>query len=513
MKLGRLTRIEVRSIWPHEASDFTPWLALRDNIAMLADALRIGELQVEATEREVGRFSADIVARSDSAELVLIENQLEQTDHRHLGQVLTYLAGLEEDATVVWIATRFLEEHRAAIDWLNENTNERFSFFGVELDVVRIGDSDPAPVFHLAAKPNDWSRGVRSVARQVSEGAITERQQLLLRYWTAFADTLSRASPPVRAPKPNHDHWKTFGVGRSGFSINITSLVQNKRIGAEIYISRPTAKADFQALFAQRHELEKRVGEPLKWEELPERKGSRILVEPLQADPANEADWPRQHAWAHEKLVHFREAFTRPIQTLADTSVAQIDYPSGEDEDPRSQIVSTVQSRGVLQVVSMTRTREIAILALLVAGAVMLLANGGGPPPALSALRGPETPTYPQTAQALKAVEDEHAGCADITIGEPEPTTVPNVASAILSRTGSNRAKADALAAGQGRKQIAHTQSLGAATSSSSRSRRAAVGRRACSAKAIDLGAPLEPPAARRHLRDDTPPNKRPSRR
>jgi len=326
MKLGRLTQVDIRSIWQHEASDFTPWLAREGNIASLGEALRLGALQVEATERDVGRFSADIVARDESGELVLIENQLEQTDHRHLGQVLTYLAGLEEDATVVWIATRFLEEHRAAIDWLNENTNERFDFFGVELAVVRIGESEPAPVFNVAAKPNDWSRGVRSVARQVSEGAATDRQKLLVAYWTSFAGFLTAATPTFRAPRPNHDHWKSFGVGKSGFSINITVLAQQKRVGAEIYISRASAKADFQALFGQRAELEQRFGEALQWEELPGRKGSRIAVPSLQADPADEADWPRQHTWAHSKLAKFREVFARPIQLISDEGVMSPDY-------------------------------------------------------------------------------------------------------------------------------------------------------------------------------------------
>jgi hypothetical protein len=319
MKLGRLTQVDIRDVWQHEASDFTPWLAHEDNIAVLGEALQLGELHVEATERDVGRFSADIVARDDTGELVLIENQLEQTDHRHLGQVLTYLAGLEGDATVVWVASRFLEEHRAAIDWLNENTNDRFDFFGVELAVVRIGTSEPAPVFNIAAKPNGWSRGVRSVARQVSEGATTDRQKLLVAYWTAFASFLANAEPRFRAPKPNHDHWKSFGVGKAGFSINVIALAQQKRVGVELYISRPSAKADYAALLSQKDALEASFGEELRWEELPNRKGSRISVEPLQADPSSDADWPRQHAWAHSKLATFRRSFAMPIQLIEDS--------------------------------------------------------------------------------------------------------------------------------------------------------------------------------------------------
>ena len=331
MKLATLLPVEIRSIWAHEASDFTPWLARKENIQLLGETLNIGALEVEATERDVGRFSADIVAKDENGWLVLIENQLEQTDHRHLGQLLTYLAGLEGEATVVWIATHFLEEHTAAIDWLNENTNESYDFFGVEIAVVRIGDSEPAPVFNVTAKPNGWSRDVRSVTRQASEGPVTDRQKLLLVYWAAFADFLQGVSPHFKAPKPGRDHWKSFGIGKSGFNINYNALAQFKRLGVELYISRPTAKADFKALYSQRDQLEEAFGEELVWEELPGKKGSRISVSALQADPADEPDWPRQFAWAHGKLSKFRQVFSAPIQALNNAELPLSDYVEDVD--------------------------------------------------------------------------------------------------------------------------------------------------------------------------------------
>jgi hypothetical protein len=146
-----LVHVDVRSIWEIEDRDFTPWLASPENIGLLAAELALGEVEVEATEHDVGRFSADIVARDQNGSIILIENQLESTNHKHLGQLLTYLAGLEGDARVIWIATEFLEEHRAAIDWLNANTNEHFDFFGVQTEVVKIGNSDPAPRFNVVA--------------------------------------------------------------------------------------------------------------------------------------------------------------------------------------------------------------------------------------------------------------------------------------------------------------------------------------------------------------------------
>lgn len=322
MKLGRVNLVDIRSIWPHEANDFTPWLAAEDNIRVLADIIGLGSVSIEATEREVGRFSADIVARDEGNALVLIENQLEATDHRHLGQLLTYQAGLEGAATIIWIATRFLEEHRAAVDWLNENTGEDYDFFGVEVSVVRIGESQPAPVFTMVAKPNDWSRDVRSVTRQATEVATTDRQKVLLAYWAAFSNFLRTASPHFRPPKPGRDHWKTFGIGRSGFNLNYTALVQAKRVGVELYISRSSAKSDFETLTSQRDTLEALFGEPLIWEELPGKKGARISIQPLSADPADELNWQEQFEWAHVKLSKFREVFAGAIQALSGTGLS-----------------------------------------------------------------------------------------------------------------------------------------------------------------------------------------------
>ena len=147
-KLGRLERVKLREAWSTEAQDFTPWLAREENLAILSETLEV-ELQPEAQEKSVGPFRADILCRNadDGGTWVLIENQLERTDHLHLGQLLTYAAGLNA-VTICWIAASFTDEHRAALDWLNEITDERFHFFGLEVELWRIGDSEPAPKFN-----------------------------------------------------------------------------------------------------------------------------------------------------------------------------------------------------------------------------------------------------------------------------------------------------------------------------------------------------------------------------
>jgi hypothetical protein len=151
-QLGRLKQVPVREFWRHEASDFTPWLAREDNIALLSETVGL-ELMVEAQEKNVGPFRADILCKDSLANAwVLIENQLERTDHSHLGQLLTYAAGLQA-ATIIWVAERFTEEHRAALDWLNEITDERFNFFGIEIELWQIDSSPLAPNFKRSASP------------------------------------------------------------------------------------------------------------------------------------------------------------------------------------------------------------------------------------------------------------------------------------------------------------------------------------------------------------------------
>ena len=175
-ELERLERVDLRNIRETEAQDFTPWLATEENLSVLADTLHM-ELELAVQETNVGPFRADILCRNaDGGDWVLIENQLERTDHSHLGQLLTYAAGLHA-VTICWIADNFTEEHRAALDWLNEITDDRFQFFGLEIELWRIGNSPPAPKFNVVSKPNDWSRSVAEMARPGSEN-ITPTKRL-----------------------------------------------------------------------------------------------------------------------------------------------------------------------------------------------------------------------------------------------------------------------------------------------------------------------------------------------
>lgn len=313
-ELGKLTPVELRKVWPNEASDFTPWLAREENLAILSDTLGI-PLEFEAREKEVGSFEADMLCKDlDSGAWVLIENQLEQTNHTHLGQLLTYASGLEAMVSV-WVAKTFREEHRSALDWLNKITDERSRFFGVEVELWRVGDSLPAPKFHIVASPNDWSRSVARAAR--AEAEQSEARKRHIAYWTAFDAVLSATSGSVKAGlKPQPGHWMNYSIGRSDFDLAVVAVRRSREIRAELYIKGGNAKAYFHLLEEQRGGVEKALGYELDWQELPDRKGSRIVVTRGGVDPDDEKGWQEQHKWLAARLNELHEVFADRVKAL-----------------------------------------------------------------------------------------------------------------------------------------------------------------------------------------------------
>src|SRR5262249_46601310 len=235
--LGRLEQVDLRTIWATEATAFTPWLARPENLAILGEALGI-DLELEAQERAVGPFRADILCKDiDTNRWVLIENQLERTDHGHLGQLLTYASGLEA-VTIVWIAARFTEEHRSTLDWLNKITDESFRFFGLEVELWRIGESPAAPKFNIVSKPNEWSHSVAQAARAIDDAELSETRIKQRDYWAALNSVLDATSGPVSGnKKPQPQSWMSYPIGRSGFNLGATMIRPKNQIRAELYIS------------------------------------------------------------------------------------------------------------------------------------------------------------------------------------------------------------------------------------------------------------------------------------
>ncbi len=307
-ELERLERVDLRTIWEHEAQDFTPWLATEENLSVLADTLHM-ELELVVQETNVGLFRADILCRNaGGGSWVLVENQLERTDHSHLGQLLTYAAGLDA-VTICWIAENFTEEHRAALDWLNEITDDRLQFFGLEIELWRIGNSLPAPKFNVVSKPNDWSRS----GRPVSEN-ITRTKRLQREFWSALKKRLEEERSSVRSIKPQLQSWMTFSIGRSEFSL--VAALQSRENWISVYLSMtgPNAKAHFRLLERQREEIEEELGD-LEWRALPG-KEQHIRLRRKNADPMQQEDWPNQLDWMVSALERFDKTFRSRLKSL-----------------------------------------------------------------------------------------------------------------------------------------------------------------------------------------------------
>jgi hypothetical protein len=314
-ELGTLQSVDLRCIWPNEAQDFTPWLAEEENLARLAETLNM-ELELEAQEIDVGNFRADLLCRNtEDNSRVLIENQLAQTDHKHLGQILTYAPGLNV-ATIVWIAEEFREEHRAALDWQNEITAEHFQFFGVEIRLWRIGESPPAPQFNIVSSPNisddlSWQRG-QGVQRTSYEG-LTETQRRQLKFWEGFVKYLADQGSPIPPPTPQPRPSVTVATGTTFFTLFATRATRWLRV--QLRMTGENATAHFHLLKKQRPKIDSELSE-LEWDEKPDKKASSISLPKNDTDLTDEADWPNRYAWLKCTLEKFDEVFRHRIRGL-----------------------------------------------------------------------------------------------------------------------------------------------------------------------------------------------------
>ncbi len=313
MEIGRLEKIDVRKLWDGEATKFTPWLSKEENIKLLGDTIGI-ELEFVSQEKGVGPFRADILCKNTlDNHFVLIENQLEKTDHTHLGQLMTYAAGLDA-VTIIWIAKQFTEEHRAAIDWLNRITDEKFNFFGIEIEVYKIGNSLPAPLFQIVSKPNDWAKSVKSSA--TSNQGLTKTKELNLAYWTEFKSYLESSKTHLKLGKPQAQHWVNFAIGRSNFYMATVVSVRDNFLRVEFLIDGPNSKNNFKFL-KDKYELESKqeIDADILWDELPDKKVSYVGIK-KEFDISNRTQWKIQHEWLKTTLERMDGFFRNKIKEL-----------------------------------------------------------------------------------------------------------------------------------------------------------------------------------------------------
>jgi hypothetical protein len=303
--LGTLLNVAPREVWLNEAYDFTPWLA--KNLSLLGSALGM-DLELVRVESAVGSYSCDIEAvESGTGRRVVIENQLEQTDHNHLGQLLTYAAGLDA-AVVIWISTKVRDEHREAIDFLNRHTRDGLDFFAIALELVRIGDSQPAPIFRLAASPNAWAKSASAAANVPTSDRMIAYQA----FFQPLMDELRETHFFTNAKAAQPQSWYAFSSGTTGVTYVVT-FTSKSELRAELYIDVGSVvrnKAIFDHYVARQAEIEASVGAYMNWDRLDGKRASRIsvvLAGKTIEDAAKESASMRQ--WAIVQLLALKRAF------------------------------------------------------------------------------------------------------------------------------------------------------------------------------------------------------------
>ncbi|RKY05819.1 MAG: DUF4268 domain-containing protein [Planctomycetota bacterium] len=238
-----------------------------------------------------------------------------------MGQLLTYAAGLDA-VTIVWVAQRFTEEHRAALDWLNEKTDEDVNFFGLEIELWKIGGSEKAPKFNIVSKPNDWTRTVKTTAAKTE---LTPTKKQLLDYWTGLTEFMQNNGSHIRMPKPAPKHWLIFSVGRNNFQIYTRASNQKQEIGVYLRVSGPNRLEYFHALEKQyRQEADQAVGMTLDWRRLLEGKESHIELY-YKCDPFDKSDWPNQFQWLSNAVEKLHAYFSPIIKQLDISELDEIE--------------------------------------------------------------------------------------------------------------------------------------------------------------------------------------------
>ena len=312
--LSRLEPLDPRDVWSDEARDFTPWLM--ENAEYLGEVLGI-DVEFESREHPVGAFSLDIFGRDITNECVLIvENQLADTDHKHLGQLLTYAAGTDA-ATIVWVAPRFRDEHRKALEYLNDKTGDDARFFGVEVAVVRIGDSPPAPMFNLIAKPSEWRS---QVAAAQNNSELSEKREMYRTFWTKYLETIHERHPTATnvrsASTRNFTHINYL---RKGINISLAFLSGNRAI-CEIYIDLIDAEknsAVLNALLEHRTEVENVLGTELHWDDIQLKRACRVRAI-TDGDVAREAEHESLIDWMIDHQLKMKSVFKPLVENLPD---------------------------------------------------------------------------------------------------------------------------------------------------------------------------------------------------
>lgn len=272
MAIWKLEEVDIRELWKHEQYDFSEWLSKKENIENLNDILGLTLVDI-SKETYVGSYRCDLFAKDETTGIkVIIENQLEMSNHDHLGKIITYASGLDAKV-VVWIVKEAREEHRSAIEWLNNNTNSNINFFLIEIHAYKIGNSANAPMFQIIEQPNDFIKNNKSIN---SNESMNKSQSQRMEFWNQFNEILIKRGKPFNVRKATTDHWYNVAIGTSDAHIDITLVNKDSVIGVELYIT--DNKDLFDKLYQKKDEIELDLGFELEWRRLDNSKASRIVT-------------------------------------------------------------------------------------------------------------------------------------------------------------------------------------------------------------------------------------------
>jgi len=312
INLGRLEKVELRDFFKDESRDFTPWLVEEENLELLGETLGI-DIELQETEVRVGKFSADIVALDRSSNrTIIIENQLEKTNHDHLGKIITYGGG-KNAGIIIWICKKIQQEHRKGLDYLNDISTEDYSFFGIEMELWRIGESEPAPKFNIVVSPNEWSKSVKTSSSTTR--TLTDTKILQKEFWTELKDYLTDKDTflSVRTPRPQH--WYSFSVGKPKINISLSINTQKNKLGCELYLGGEDAKKNFSVLYENKDEIENEIGEKLDWMELGGKISCRIIIY-TDGYIRDRDNWENSFEWLKDKAETFHNVFSPRVKRL-----------------------------------------------------------------------------------------------------------------------------------------------------------------------------------------------------
>lgn len=308
--IGRIEEVtDIRSVWPHEQYNFSEWLA--DNIEILNEAIGMN-LEVTDKELHIGAFRADIVCKDDNVGKVVIENQLERTDHDHFGKIITYAAGVDAGA-VVWIAPTFTEPHLTAVKWLNDETGNNRQFFAIEIHLFKIGDSAPAPYLKVVAQPNEWRKVAKSIANSDPKSQLEATRYS---YWTCLSEYLQDKGYKGSLPKPARTHYNNLSVGKSQMFYALTIDSVHNIIKTMVYLEGPKARTRYDFLKEKCFEEGRKIfGEDLVWVD---KEGNSTKAIEIAASYClnDESKWKQQFEWFYQKLTGFKALFGSYIKDL-----------------------------------------------------------------------------------------------------------------------------------------------------------------------------------------------------